>query len=1203
MRLSTDFVQPVSSTAVLCGKSVYKPLNKGGRNFKSWYVKQWRKSARHCRKELISRSGNLEVLYARFLAENRKLKDLENSGAPVELSKRKVRDLKKKIIKRNQQLGEVAKSYQQASSKRTEKSESEKLALRRLEKFSLLPLDLTQCGFEEVQAILEPAPTTQQGRFDKALKEFVIEVDTLENKGQAYHKALKRNKSVAKHRKEVLRLAQSVSLYKAAVTESASQLEEGEEKEFSRERVRKAFERARQVVDNAWTPQSASSVEKPLPSYINQRQQHNALSPPVSANAYPNQYNEQTLATRQVHQENALGSSFDKSLSTRTKEPESHFEELFSTLSEPSNWYWSPWLLFMKGLSRLESLLAFIRSGNRVKTAIYSLPSKAYELILAIGQWGENTAGWLNAHVRHGIMKRGRGEFYGAIKEATAERDAHLRIFNEIKKAPLSVSTNVAELEQVKEIHDDMLKTIAHLEQFYGIKNEAPDGENSTKGTGTGASTDLLSDISSHHSALFESVEPGIAQDVSGRLRRLAEFSTARKNWRGHRNHIAQQSEVSALIAQLIMDQATISTIAFKMAKPGAAKEISIRDTMNMRKNSHLQLLRQAGFRSLKNADRVFRSISYMSNGLANKKHKLNKVLFDNSPVERRDDIAKYYAGVIMSMSEQEDFKLNGGWLRGLAAQYVFVGSPQFTPGSYIGSTANLTVEQVYDYGLKFRKVDGGLEITFSRAGEGGIKAQLSAWAGGSLRGGLAKAKNLIIPGGSLNLSANKVRSNENALTMTISDNDPKKTKAFVEGLFSGEVMDPFALMRKADKFNLSHNKKNTFDVELSPTGEVFKTNTAEPGKSWQLQQFRGPLTSGFVFSLIKRKSEKGHTYTSNDGIYNDTKSHKNVFFSKLTVWSSLLKPMLRIRAGQEGDGPIADDFSGGARHGLAQTASPGTKFEYELERKTPGSESEYQFLTRKTWREWFFRTHKPYFGDVRTFKGKDEEITGASWNMMLPRNKRVLDSPEVTALIGKEPSTARSGLINALSFTTSENREKINECLKNLKRARSDLASDIEKLQRRAEFTDYKDRFIFQRKLRNILKKTKEGTGAHNLAKELLKLTNPASGAWRAWRRGETITVAMKADSRHDIATLNPASGNVDEVVPEDWIKEKIKEKPGEFGRMTVAQLTDSREASTSLSWPLVLKLGSTAKMEMTVKRQYALEDPHIVEESGLVA
>ncbi|MEQ8783425.1 MAG: hypothetical protein RIE06_27495 [Roseibium album] len=1200
MRLSTDFVQPVSSTAVLCGKSVYKPLNKGGRNFKSWYVKQWRKRAQHCRKELISRSGNLEVLYARFLAENRKLKDLENSGAPVELSKRKVRDLKKKIIKRNQQLGEVAKSYQQASSKRTEKSESEKLALRRLEKFRLLPLDLTQCGFEEVQAILEPAPTTQQGRFDKALKEFVIEVDTLENKGQAYHKALKRNKSVAKHRKEVLRLAQSVSLYKAAVTESASQLEEGEEKESSRKRVRKAFERARQVVDNAWTPQPASPVEKPRPSYVNQRQQHNALSPPVSPNAYPNQSNEQTLATRQADQKHALGSSFDTSLSTRTKEPESHFEELFSTLSEPSSWYWSPWLLFMKGLSRLESLLAFIRSGKRVKTAIYSLPSKTYELILAIGQWGEDTAGWLNAHVRHGIMNRGRGEFYGAIKEATAERDKHLGTFNKLNKAPLSDCIQVGDLaEQVDAIHDDMHKTIAHLEQFYGIKYEASDAQNSTKETVEGASTDLLSDISSHHIALFKGVELGnVSSDaitkarlVSRRLVRLAEFSNARKNWRGQRNNIAQQSEVSALIAQLIMDQATISTIAFKMAKPEAAKEISIPDTMDLRENSHLQLLRKAGFRNLKNADRVLRSISYMSNGLANKEHKLNKVLFDNSPVKRRDDIAKYYAGVIMSMSEQEDFKLNGGWLRGLAAQYVFVGSPKYTPGSYIGSTANLTIEQVYDYGLKFRKVDGGLEITFSRAGEGGIKAQLSAWAGGSLRGGLAKAKNWIIPGGSLNLSANRVRSNENALTMTISDKDPKKTKAFVEGLFSGEVMDPFALMRKADKFNLSHNKKNTFDVELSPTGEVFATRTAEPGKSWQLQQFRGPLTSGFVFSLFKRESEKGHTYSSNDGIYNDTKSHKNVFFSKLSVWSSLLKPMLRIRAGQEGDGPIADDFSGGARHGLATTANGGHKYKYELERKTPGSESEYQFLTRKTWREWFFRTHKPYFGDVRTIKGKDEKITSASWNMMLPRNKRMLDAPEVTALIGKEPSTARSGLINALSFTTSENRTKIEDRLDRLKRDRSDLATDIDKMKSRIDFIDYKDRFIFQRKVRNILKKTKEGTGAHNIAQELLKLTDPASGAWRAWRRGETITVAMKADSRHDPATLNSASGNVDEVVPEDWIKEKIKEKPGEFGRMTVAQLTDSREASTSLSWPLVLKLGSTAKMEMTVNRKYPLE------------
>jgi len=908
--------------------------------------------------------------------------------------------------------------------------------------------------------------------------------------------------------------------------------------------------------------------------------------------------------------------------------PRLTFATLFSKLPTPFSWSIG-WQCLMPG------------SDRPIEVPKRDTEPDAYGNKWWINKKLASLASWRKAHFWNGIMSKGKGDYYNAGKAVVAER---VRFVDDFKSSlgftgESSTDTSFRQPVITKEhlvlddlrnehfddlndltapIHRDMLKSLDRVLKMHE-KDPKHLGPYKTwlrsirHGLGRDrAEINLLQQIYDQHVRLFKDAKAGSpARMVTQRLKYLLDRGVT----------LSEQSyRASALVAQLTMDQTTIARVA------GFEREIGdSRSYLLERQNSKIQKLRNAPFYSVNQIDRAFRAISYITNGLKNPNHKLNKVLIDSSKISGKNEVASSFADLVSRLDDGETVTLRGGWKRGFRLEWVVLGAKKT---GFFGATPYLGIDEGYDYDLIFEKVNGELKVGFQREGVVGINAGASAW------GGFGIGDDWFV-GGTAALQMRAQFGNEDRLNI-VTGQDGLGSKEKLSSFLKGEISDPFELLGMSDRYEVSH-----FDTigtslnfilapELAQYFTADLTGVRERGHL-HAQLFACPVVLGFVANVFESGSRKGYDMSSEDGIYNATKEYiQHTPWSEMPEFEAFVRSdlVMRMRMIQELS-PTAISPEG-RLHGGAATGvvSAGISFKAE----------------RRKWREiGFWAPPKPVLGDRNVRKNEKGGITGIGWTMTLPRKHKTLNARKVKDLIEKADredliekadslnpqereqarqaiwaTEAKKTLIEAISYTNKEKRDEIGDTLERFEAFEDHplgIEKEIEKIRSLANFTRSSDRRKMNRLARNLVQPpfkklsrrekashimekimnpfsksllrpgkgyTSEGEGEKeagvlvlkNIAEQLYYQTlDNKDGTWQSpSKRSKKITLHMEA-SPEEIRQLQNESVFTDMEIGEG------------MGHLRNISTVESRSKSTGFSFPVLIQLSSSASLKLSKK------------------
>lgn len=854
------------------------------------------------------------------------------------------------------------------------------------------------------------------------------------------------------------------------------------------------------------------------------------------------------------------------------------------------------------------------------------------------------TTYYFRVHLLNGIAATGRGKNYRAITRARGEVDRQLleMLGDGCADADLAVSTvaraqltpgNRQQLERVTAgICKDMLETLTILDQdVHALKPRKQKGKAGCE------AQNILERICSQYDRQFAidfgmAPQNGAAAEVSKKMHHLLDAGVVLS---------AAVDHVSALVAQLIQDAATINSIAKIICNSeNSAVEDAINGTLKSRENSCVQVLRKFGFLSLSEADHCLRSFDYLMSGLANPHHKLNQPLktLTDKPLNKggKDDIVN----MIMSMKGEQDLAITAGWGRGLALEFVLVG---YMPGSgegYLGAVPYVKCSQDYNYQLKFsRDKSEGIKVSFGRIGKYGRSIGSNLWLGGKFAPGKNPFNLQLTVSGKIG----RDHSNEDILSFTLNEHDLETQKQSLKRILSGQVEDPYQLFKEGLNFTSKHEKKKTTMLTATAGfGPVYKQTAGfDNPVGFDLQVFASPMTVGVSKDLKGFESRKAHQYDSKSGEHSH--SEDSHFFTspfKVTAGPNLL---LRARLHESLPpspafpeavwGPVAN-ITGGVtverkddqRTVLYSTERP--KLTYggtgtqdsskgksapdntEITRCLPvpvdssssvptgllstssapaPSRSRWAFfsrLLRELLKNMFGGEGGAAYGMPIIERNAAGEINAIAVDVRLPRTGKALTHPTVKAALdrlepGKKAET-RACLLDEISFTTAENRAEIKQWLDAL-HSFPHLNAKIQELNALAEFTGAGgwfakgDRRKFRQIVKNTLKQSSD-EGADKILGELLILTDEEDiQRWPVRGNGTAITLSI--DGSKDAITRVRSCAAADEI-------NTLIREPG-FGRVRKSTIKETRTKTTALNaaFPL-LSFASSASVTLGSSR-----------------
>lgn len=782
---------------------------------------------------------------------------------------------------------------------------------------------------------------------------------------------------------------------------------------------------------------------------------------------------------------------------------------------------------------------------------------------------------WGSAHIWHGLLSRGRGEHFHAVRDAVAERDFY-------RQDLLRSDGTVANLEvqpyvlwsAVDSIHDDTLRTLRSIDgALFG--NERRDNP----------ATVALREFAERHKRLY-GVATGPADDkavqVTQAVESLLKKCEDREAKRGRLGNAYQRSigwmyqsswldraGVSALLAQLTADQAIGSQIA--EIKTGGMELIqqatTLEQIMETRSKSKIQLLRKAGFRSLREADHAIRSYDYMMHGLATPKHKLNLIL--SRALRKKGSNGSDLADLVAGMADGEEVKLKSGWFWGAMLPWLLIAIPPSALFlAYFGFTPTVGFESPFGYSASIKKTGKGVKISFERSASRVAYASLGAWAGVAIK---------AITGSYAELGAGmKLRGEiggEASFSILI-PTDHADGKDTLRRLFSGEAEDPYEMLAQTDGAGTNYKAVSKGSLNLSAGVETGLIKLAERNHT-DLQWFGYMLNLGGHMSLFDVKHEHGHSYDADKDAYDQFKyrDESSILTHRPAVTvTGFLGSQIRAR----GHSPIDMPGAESAKHGPYATGRAALGFEYEI-------------LSRKSWGAVFgFRPKPGYKGFVATESGDagradagSGDLRGRKWDLTVLRNRTALDSPTIAAILKKMPTQQErdnfhANLVDAISFTNRNNREAIARELGTLMCDHSHLMGIIRDLDDLASFSRFSDCKKFRRKLKRLAKQI----GSSRSIDTLFALTDPKNTlSWPARLSTDQITISMEA-GQDDKNALGAKPLTQKEFA--------ALARNVEIGRATGFSVTDTRATTTYLSWPLFLTFGSDASLTMVKKTEY---------------
>jgi len=871
------------------------------------------------------------------------------------------------------------------------------------------------------------------------------------------------------------------------------------------------------------------------------------------------------------------------------------FNAIYSGLAEGSNWSLS---------------LSFLVSG--ASRALPSMPNRKDLWNACHYNIGGAVKSWALAHVWYGAMSTGRGEHYQDIQLAYAERE---RCWQIICALPESTALETEDdCEQLRTgceaIHDDMLKTIALLKQELGVMSEHHNGaidapESAQRYSKNCFSGDVVAKVYRQHLRLF-----GKHRNSAAANDKASQVAETIRELLKHRAALSEISgRVSALVAQLVLDQATIVNIAGIITRgshehrSGELTRRAIRGALETRQASCIHKLRRT-FLSLDDADHVMRAIDYFMTGLANPQHKLNKALFDAVSRAKgcnhidKEDVSKSCADMLLAMKTGKDvcggvketIKLEGGWSRGFRGEWLLVGAAPALKGGYVDLAPQIGADQSYTYRLKIEREETGVKISFARAAVIGASMGMSASVYCPKLPGFPSGKSASYIYSGIGSKLRAARAEEDMLSITIKDDDPGALKCFLSDLLAGQMKDPYALLEKASRLGTVHNVKDSTSLSLSvgigPVTQLSKEVTDDISVKAKIS----PVTLSADLTMAEKVSGRGYAYDSADNALDETKQDETINpmrdRPRAEFQLGLLSIFPRIQApfGLSG-GSV---FSDGRQTGPRVTGELGAAIKYKT--------------GAKSWKETLGSPAKPTCGAVSIRRDAEHEIGTIACDLTLPRTGKILDHPTIKALLqnsGKDARLARSYLIDALSFTTEENRGEIKTVLQQLKASRSDLAHRVEDLESFSDFTLPEDRNRFRKGLKKM---TNTGGGRRliglfirpilreddrqlrQVVKLLLALTDRTKpDRWPPRGNSDTITVNVKAGPQ-DIREFRAGTS------PPEQIETAIER--GGVGQITSISVSGSRAYTTAFEWPILFAFGSHARVTLSRSRVWKLKE-----------
>ncbi|WP_157140056.1 hypothetical protein [Roseibium aggregatum] len=849
--------------------------------------------------------------------------------------------------------------------------------------------------------------------------------------------------------------------------------------------------------------------------------------------------------------------------------PQFNHNTLCARLPEPSRWSWS-WSFFLLGSNRpLRSGTSGTDPAPQEKTSWTSRQAAAL-------------SSWWDAHFHFGLMSKGRGPHFDAIKEVLAEKAEFEAPFQKPairtrkassetvptkfsprqtgpgKSGPIHISPqsellrNELLAKHISPIHEDMLATLDHLEKLHDanpkhLRRRKSWFWNLFRFLRRAAKEDnFLEQIQTRAKDLFHSsggYAAGPSAEVIEKLEHLIGKGVVLS---------LQSYDTSALVAQLAMDQTTLDRLA---ALPDTTNISAVNDILLKRQHSKIQQLRRNGFASMAQIDHIFRAISYLTRGMSIPKHKLNKVLADGGKINR-EDVAGSYAELIASLKEGQHITVGSGWSRGVRLEWIIVGLKK---AGFFGATNYIGRDRSFDYTLTFMNVNGSIEVGLGRLEIEGVNVGASGWFGI----GVGPEEVGFYAGGTVGVNLRKQWGVEDTISITLGKASPG-LRANLELLLSGKISNPYEVLAMGEVSEAGHykTKASSATASLTPDGLFSLSVNVSPNLKAKSegQSFISPVYARLDAEIYSSSAREGGKFFTSSGAYQTENSHE--LYSLLTH-----RPKMRFTLGSSAmlRGRFGNSFSGtslataGRLHGPAATGEVGIGIHYQTE--------------RKTWREIFVGTPKAKFSVPEIHKPLKGGVGEITWTMTLPRAASALKAAPVKALLAGEQSETSDTLIDSISYTTRENREKIRGSLRALRETADSNNVSIDKELARMEslldFLAYKDRANFRKSLSRIQGMMPEDNAIFKQELERLEeLTGDANdSAWQRKSRSKEIVMNMKTSEQE---SLEFQSGSLD--------AEKIKNRG--FGECVSVKTTETRMYWTSARMPVLFQLGSTASL-----------------------
>ncbi|WP_037073457.1 AvrE-family type 3 secretion system effector [Rhizobium sp. PDO1-076] len=851
---------------------------------------------------------------------------------------------------------------------------------------------------------------------------------------------------------------------------------------------------------------------------------------------------------------------------------------------------------------------------------------------------------WWSMHVWHGMASCGQGAYFNAIGKAKQERDGN---WLEVKKNSAELPAPSAAMRNDNDIAAIQEELLASLMDILDAVDANPEWLKTR--VATTAADNVIETLAGLHKRMFskgvdKQDQTATQKKISACFRRLRKKGVVLTPSSG-KGFISLSDRVSALVAQLLQDQAAICKIAAFYSNngtPGSTdRREAIRAVVKQRNGSDVQTLRGFGFLSLSHADKIFRAIDCLQTGFVNPDHKLNYILeiLAGQSLESGgiDDIVN----IIRTIGDGHSLTLETGWSRGLSLDGLVNAAIPGTDTGYIGATPNAQVSQVYKYRVKFSKAADGVKIEYTRVGA------VSAGIGGGVWAGYKpfESDKSGGPEVSLGLKATTEYAAEDMLSFTLKGDTLQDD---LKALLTGKLGNPYDLLNKANSRATKHEKIKTLGLKVNLD---VSWNFSSDGKLRYERENGGPFYQAQVgtFKLAKEvvgKQKNGHAFSeATKHIYSEG---VEITSSRTTVGVDAARGLLRARQTEgfelaeplpEGRDPnnlggVVMNLRGSA--GVEYAAGEGetlysrnvTKFTGGVATKRAGGgtgqgdspvSAPPQSRLKQLWHGlgaiiyYLTTAEKKVVNKVKSTFDKEGRIAKIEAELTLPRSRKALTCKAVQETLNlrddENKEEVKSQILDQINLTTPQNRAdittEINKVTTKLNDAKFGNANEKLKnswleVTKHADFT-YNGNLLYNSNRQNFRKNLTKfaeiykkelragrqlgAEGIDNEVDKLMKSTDYTNT--KLWPvRGNAEYITFKMESRQCVVDYYNKYGIEPQQNDEVFKHERC------FRKMTECTVTETRTVKTGMSVALPITFSSEASAVLSEAKTVKFND-----------